>query len=165
MTSFVPARIAQRLRRLASGKLISPHDLLVAETLLWACRAPGREAAQISFTRLAKLAGVARSTAVQAVHRLQELGILAREKTRLRVVWSLGIASRQGRNIYRWIMPATESASRPTNKAQVILERKQAHRDDVVARPVPPDTRSAELKAAFARYGRSVLGCLPPAPA
>lgn len=118
--NFRPTDIAQRLHRLCRARLINPYDLTVGLTLLWSCRQPGREDAQVSFDRLAKLAGVGRTKAVEAVGKLRRLCVLARQKTRLRVVWALGIASRQGRNVYRWFAPpATEFASRPTNQMQV----------------------------------------------
>src|SRR6516165_2857418 len=93
--------VAKRSRKLLRKGLITPHQYAVADALLWSCRAPGRDEAQISCHRLARLAGVGRSTAVEAVKRLRDLGVLTWRKTRLRVAWSLGVASRQGRNIYR----------------------------------------------------------------
>jgi hypothetical protein len=116
---FNPSLIVKHLRQLLQQKIISPHDYAVADALLWRCRAPGREDAQISYDRLAKLAGVGRTKAVAAVGKLRRLGLLLWEKSRLRVAWSLGFASRQWRNIYRWLAPSTEVAARPTNQEQV----------------------------------------------
>jgi hypothetical protein len=116
---FNPAPAASRLRKLLRKGLITPHQFAVADALLWSCRAPGRDEAQISYDRLAKLAGVGRSTAVEAVKRLRDLGVLSWRKTRLRVAWSLGVASRQWRNIYRLLAgPFTESSEQPTDRVQ-----------------------------------------------
>src|SRR4029077_15725803 len=95
-------RVERHLQRLLRAKIIRPHHLVVGLTLLWNCRQPGGEAAQVSYDRLAALAGVGRRTAVDAVGWVGPLGVLAKEKTRLRVVWALGETIRQCRNIYRW---------------------------------------------------------------
>lgn len=116
--NFNPVAVAQRLQKLCRARRINPYDLAVGLALLWSCRAPGREDAMVSFDRLAQLAGVGRTKAVGAIGKLRRLRVLSRQKTRLRVAWALGIASRQGRNIYRWLAPATESAVRPTNQVQ-----------------------------------------------
>ena len=97
-----PVRVERHLQRLCRLKLIRPHHLVVGLTILWNCRQPGREEVQVSYDRLATLAGVCRRTAVEAVGLLCRLGVLAKEKTRLKVAWALGTAWRQGRNIYRW---------------------------------------------------------------
>ena len=125
--NFNPTAIAGRLRKLRRARRITPAQHAIGDTLLWSCRAPGKDAAMVSYDRLATLAGVGRTTAVEAVRVLRGLGCLIREKTRLRVAWSLGTASRQGRNIYRWIAaPTTECTQRPTDQT---LGRKQEARE------------------------------------
>jgi hypothetical protein len=117
---FDPVAYAVRLRKLHRAGLITHAQYAVGDAILWSCRPTGRDATQVSYDRLAELAHVGRSTAVAAVKRLRALGILAWQKTRLRVVWSLGVASRQGRNIYRLIAaPRTESDHWPTDRKQV----------------------------------------------
>lgn len=118
MSAFNPTATARTLQQLCRHGVITPHDLAVGMALLWSCRQPGAEACMVGFKRLAKLAGVGRTTAVEAVGKLRALGVLVREKTRLRVRWGLGIASRQGRNIYRWAALATEAAGRATDQMQ-----------------------------------------------
>ena len=117
MSAFDATTVAKRLRTLLRKGRITPHQYAVADALLWSCRAPGRDEAQISYHRLAKLAGVGRSTAVEAVRRLRSLGVLSWRQTRLRVAWSFGVASRQWRNIYR-LLPHTESAAQPADRGQ-----------------------------------------------
>jgi len=151
MTELNPVATARALQRFCRERRITPYDLAVGMALLWSCRAPGAAACMVSFTRLAKLAGVGRSTAVEAVRKLRDLGVLIREKTRLRVTWALGIASRQGRNIYRWAKLATEAATPPTDQMQVRKQAKEAlHRGGAAPLPVP---KRGGLEAALASLG------------
>jgi hypothetical protein len=149
LPAFDPAPAAKRLRTLLRKGLITPHQYAVADCLLWSCRAPGRDEAQISYHRLARLAGVGRSTAVEAVKRLRDLRVLTWRKTRLRVAWSLGVASRQWRNLYRLLVgPHTESSQQPT-------DRVQARKKDCIERPrVAPEARQAALEALAAIAAR-----------
>jgi len=120
---FDPSPVATRLRKLHRAGHLSHTAYAIADTLLWSCRAPGRDDAQVSYRRLADLAHAGYASAVDAVAVLVRLGVLTKQKTRLRVAWSLGIASRQGRNIYRWLAvqraPRTESAQQTTTREQV----------------------------------------------
>jgi hypothetical protein len=87
--------------------------------LLWQCRGRDQHEACVSYDRLAAISGVSRTTVADAITRLRDLGVLAWRKTRLRIAWGAGIASRQWRNVYRWIAaPVTESATRTANKEQ-----------------------------------------------
>ena len=156
MSEFNPVATARRLQLLCREHKITPYDLAVGMALLWSCRAPGAAACMVSFDRLAKLAGVGRTAAVQAVRRLQELGVLAREKTRLRVAWGLGIASRQGRNIYRWIAVATEVAARLTN--QMLESKKDCSRDGGAPQPVRKRGGDGLLDAALASLAARIGG-------
>jgi DNA-binding IclR family transcriptional regulator len=141
---FDPAPSAKRLRKLLRKHLITPHQYAVADALLWSCRAPGRDEAQISYDRLAELAGVGRSTAVEAVKALRRLGVLSWRKTRLRVAWSLGIASRQWRNIYRLLTgPCTEFAGQPTDSVQA--SKKDCIEAESAGRPEDRDAANRML--------------------
>jgi hypothetical protein len=151
---FNPNTVAQRLQKLCRKRLIRPHHLAVGLTLLWSCRAPGRDAAQVSYTRLAELAGVGRNSAVEAVRRLRALGVLAREKTWLRVSWGLGIAIRQGRNIYRWIASASEFALWDASQVPVKKERRIEREGEARPRPLPKGLRA--LNEALASLGARV---------
>jgi hypothetical protein len=142
MPTFDPVPSAKRLRKLLRKALITPHQFAVADALLWSCRAPGRDEAQISYDRLAKLAGVGRSCAVAAIRRLRDLGVLSWRKTRLRVAWSLGIASRQWRNVYRLLSgPCTEFAEQPTDSVQ------GSKKDCIEVGRVAPEVRHATIEA------------------
>ena len=151
MSAFDATTVAKRLRTLLRKGRITPHQYAVADALLWSCRAPGRDEAQISYHRLARLAGVGRSTAVEAVKRLRDLGVLSWRKTRLRVAWSLGVASRQWRNIYRLLAgPLTESRGQPTDRVQA---KKKAR---IEVERVAPEARQAALEALAAIASRRV---------
>jgi hypothetical protein len=159
LSPFNPARTASRLRQLLRNGLITPHQYAVADALLWSARAPGRDEAQISYDRLAKLAGVGRSTAAEAVKRMRALGVLSWRKTRLRVAWSLGVASRQWRNIYRLLGgPHTESSRQSTDRVQA---SKQEARE--VKREAPEEHQAAQqaLDAIAARRIRELAQARP----
>jgi hypothetical protein len=75
--------------------------------------------------------------------------VLAWRKTRLRVAWSLGIASRQWRNIYRLLAgPHTESSGQPTGSVQA--SKKEA-REVVHVAPMERSTALAVLAAVAMR--------------
>jgi hypothetical protein len=149
LPTFDATTVAKRLRKLLRKGLITPHQFAVADALLWSCRAPGHDETQVSYHRLARLAGVGRSTAVEAVKRLRDLGVLSWRQTRLRVAWSLGVASRQWRNIYRLLAaPLTESSTRTT-------DRVQAKKKDCIERSqVAPEARQAAMEALAAIAAR-----------
>jgi hypothetical protein len=109
------------LRQMKRRGVISKAVYCVGDAMLWSCRAPGKNAIQVSYDRLADLAGVSRRTAVEAVKQLVALKWLVKEKTRVRVSWAWGVAVRQGRNIYRWL--ATPECNLSTTNQQ--LERKK----------------------------------------
>jgi hypothetical protein len=143
-------RVERHLQRLCRAKIIRPHHLAVGLTLLWNCRQPGGEAAQVSYDRLAALAGVCRRTAVDAVGLLCRLGVLAKEKTRLRVIWAFGTAIRQGRNIYCWLA-IPECTPCATNQQQE--SKKEGHRGGAALLSVPKRRGEGALEAALASLG------------
>jgi hypothetical protein len=110
-------------------------------------RAGGHSFSAIPLT--AKLAGVGRSTAVEAIKRLRDLGVLTWRKTRLRVAWSLDVASRQWRNIYRLLAAMnTESSRQPTDQEPV---RKK---NGIEAERASPEVRQAALETLAAIAAR-----------
>lgn len=119
---FDPIAYQKTTRRLHRSGALTHAQFTVADVMTWSCRPKGEAAFQASYDRIAELAHVAHSTVVTAVARLKALGLLTWRKTRLRVVWSLGVASRQWRNVYTLTAPATESDHRPTDSQR---ERKQ----------------------------------------
>ena len=103
-----PVTITRRLRKLLRKGLITPHQYVVADALLWSCGEAGKPEIQVSYDRLAQLSGVARSTVAEAIKVLKRLGVLAWRQTRIRVKWR----SLVWRNVYRFL---TESDEAPTD--------------------------------------------------
>jgi len=143
---FNPIDVARRLRKLRRAGLITASQYVIGDNLLWACGSgPER---QVSYAKLAKLAGVVRSTAQKAVARLRYLGVLSWRQTRLRFAWGRGLASRQWKNVYRL------SAGPHTDTDQTAATCRQASKKDCIEgerrvrlRPHPPIRSVAEQLA------------------
>ena len=82
-----PTHIARHLRSLRRLHLISHACKTVGDTLLWSCRGKGRGRFQVSYRRIADLAGCSPTTAQDAVRTLRRLGVLTWEQTHVRVSW------------------------------------------------------------------------------
>jgi hypothetical protein len=149
---FDPIAYQKQTRRLHRAGALTHAQFAVADVLTWSCRPKGKAAFQVSYDRIAELAHVAHSTAVEAVARLKALGLLTWEKTRLRIVWSLGVASRQWRNVYTLRAPVTESAQRPTvtqpERNQDAFEKRRPWRGAFC-----PPIRTVEEQLAILRGG------------
>jgi DNA-binding Lrp family transcriptional regulator len=70
---------------------------------------------------LARLAGMARSTVIEGIRRLEELGLIQRIRRRVRVAWAGSIASRVVSNAYRLLVPDTETGRRSASKQDSII--------------------------------------------
>jgi hypothetical protein len=141
------ALIAKRLDELCRTKVITPATERVGRMLLWKCPPNDHGDSQTSYTRLARLAGVARSTAIAAVKQLRTLGVLTWRRTRLHVAWAFGVASRQWRNVYTWILLHTESDRRSTNSEKANPERRERARWDRPAPHSPVRSVAEQLRA------------------
>ena len=109
--------IAQRGRYLLRRRLITAHQLVLLDAMLWAARKPGSATLTASLRVLARMAGQARSTVTEGIQALEKLGLVQRIRRRVRVAWiGGGVASRQVANAYRMIVPDTETARRPTRE-------------------------------------------------
>jgi hypothetical protein len=113
-----PVSITRRLRKLLRKKLITPHQYAVADALLWSCGRAGSPDIQVSYRRLAELAGVARSTVAEAIKVVKRLGVLTWRQTRIRVKWR----SLVWRNVYRFLTGSDEQPAdcSPVKKARGI---------------------------------------------
>jgi hypothetical protein len=118
-----PVAVAKRLSALRRSGRIDALTCQVGLVLLWECRAPGRDEAQVSYARLAELTGIGITKTKEAVATLKRLGVLTWRRTRLRIAWGAGVASRQWRNVYLFLAPATEVAARPTDSRQLKKQR------------------------------------------
>jgi hypothetical protein len=143
------AWLAKLGRRLRAAKLLTVSEEAVWDTMLWRLRAPFRDAFTASYTQIARLSGVCRSTVVATVKKLETMGLLIKTKRRLRVTWGRGrsqVASRQNTNAYRLPARSTEFATPTVNQG---IERSSSS--------APPITRdSGALDDAFAALARSM---------
>ena len=122
------SRVAAHGRRLLTAKLLTPHAYAVLDAMLWRLRRPGRWDTAAPYITIARLAGVSRDTAIEAVHKLVKLGVLTKEHRRVLVRWGANraqVASRQIANLYVFCAPSTESASPPPDKGLENLSTKQ----------------------------------------
>ena len=113
------SRVAAHGRRLLTAKLLTPHAYAVLDAMLWRLRRPGRWDTSAPYSTIARLAGVSRDAAVEAVHKLVRLGVLTKEHRRVLVRWGANraqVASRQIANLYVFCAPSTESARPPPDK-------------------------------------------------
>ena len=122
------SRVAAHGRRLLTAKLLTPHAYAVLDAMLWRLRRPGRWDTSAPYSTIARLAGVSRDAAVEAVHKLVRLGVLTKEHRRVLVRWGANraqVASRQIANLYVFCAPSTESARPPPDKGLENLSTKQ----------------------------------------
>jgi hypothetical protein len=109
-------QLATQGRQLLRRGLLTPHQYVLWDTLLWGARKPGSATLSASLKALARLAGQGRNTVAEGIRKLEELGLLQRVRRRIRVAWLGGQASRQVANLYRLLPPDTESGARTANK-------------------------------------------------
>jgi hypothetical protein len=118
MTPKQAARTAAHGRRLLTANILTPHEYVVLDAMLWRLRRPGRWDFAAPYKVIARLAGVCRDCAIEAVRKLELIGILTKRADRVIVRWGHNraqIASRQAANIYVFHSPSTESASPATS--------------------------------------------------
>jgi hypothetical protein len=119
MHTLSPAQagqLATRGRQLLRRRVITPHQYALLDAVLWAARKPGSATLLASMTVLARLAGQGRRTVARGLARLEELGLLARIRRRVRVPWGGSIASRVVANGYVLQPLATECQSGTASK-------------------------------------------------
>jgi DNA-binding Lrp family transcriptional regulator len=135
-------RIAAHGRRLLRQGDITHREQSLLEVLLWQCRGHGSAIARASYTRLSDLARVSRDTVARGIRKLEDLGVIRKTKTWLRVRWMLGVARRQGVNLYELIEPAvTESDNQTVNKALRILVACEPTKEALKAQKALEDIR------------------------
>lgn len=117
MTPQTAQRTAQHGRRLLTARILTPHEYAVLDALLWRLRRHGRADFTATYDAIARLAGMCRDTAIAAVRKLVEIGIIQKIKRRVMVRWGRDralLASRQAANGYVF----TESAGQATDKGK-----------------------------------------------
>lgn len=135
MTPQTAQRTAQHARRLLTAHILTPHDYAVLDALLWRCRRPGRADLAVDYRTIARLAGVKRDAAINAVRKLVDLGLIAKIKRRVKVAWGRGcVASRQIANCYVFRAPATESVAPATVEGIGRIQEKESLLDKALGR-------------------------------
>lgn len=125
MTPTAAQRTAQHARRLLTAHILNPYDYAVLDALLWRCRRPGRDDLTVAYAAVARLAGVCRDTAIEAVRKLADIGLIRKIKNRVKVCWGRNraqVASRQAANTYVFCAISTESAVPPADKGRVRIQ-------------------------------------------
>jgi hypothetical protein len=124
MTPNQASRLAAHSRKLRATKILTVHECAVFDTMLWRLRGPGLSAFMATYKAIARLTGVCRDTAIQAVKKLVSLGLIQKERQRVRVrhgTSRLTMVSRQIANAYRIIAPVTESVTYPADNGLIRL--------------------------------------------
>ena len=119
MTPDAARRTAQHGRRLLTARIITPCDYAVLDALLWRCRRPGRSDLAVDYRSIARLAGCCRDTAIEAVRKLVDIGLIQKIRRRVRVAWGRGreqLASRVIANGYEFRRLHTESTASTADK-------------------------------------------------
>lgn len=116
MTGELAGRRARHVRGLCTMRLLTVAELRVYEVLIWQMRTKGAAQVMAAARAIANLsgAGAALTTVKKAIAKLTAMGLLTKLKTRVKVRWGGGVASRQGANIYGFPQFSTEVAGRPT---------------------------------------------------
>jgi hypothetical protein len=112
MTPDAARRMAAHGRRLLTARILSPTEYACLDAMLWRLRRPGRADLTADYRSIARLCGIAVSTAVLAVRKLVDIGLIAKTRRRVRVVWGRGgacVASRVIANAYRFATICTGS--------------------------------------------------------
>lgn len=111
-------RIAANARRLLTARLIHPADYAVLDALLWRVRRPGMWDCDPDYATLARLAGICRGRAIEAVRVLVSLGLITKTRRHALVRWGRNraqVAARQLSNCYVFCAPSKESSPRPAD--------------------------------------------------
>src|SRR3954469_21555506 len=74
--------IAKRARKLLRKGMLTHHQAVVLDCLLWACRNPATVPILVSYSALQRLCHCARATIAAALDALQRVGLLSRVKRR-----------------------------------------------------------------------------------
>lgn len=101
LTASEAIAIAKRARKLLRKGMLTHHQAVILDCLLWSCRNPATGAIVASYTALQRLCHCARGTIAAALDALQRVGLLSRVKRRVRLAWHQGgTTSRQATTCY-----------------------------------------------------------------
>src|SRR5215831_17261511 len=124
--------IATRARKLLRRGLLTHHQHILLDTLLWSCRSPSTGAIVVSYSALQRLANMARATVSGGLRALERLHLLTTIRRRVRLSWANGgHASRQATNAYVLHPPANTEFNERTVSQK--LETIHIRQDDSAA--------------------------------
>ena len=106
-------RIAAYARGLRELRLLTPHDFAVLDVMLWTLRKPGEAELEPKYADIGRKAGVSRDTAINAVKKLVQFGLLTKAKQWVIVQWGRArgnLTARQRPNLYVFTAFPLESA-------------------------------------------------------
>jgi len=141
MLPSTASRIAATGRRLLTARLLRPADYAVLDALLWRVRRPGRWDCDPDYATLARLAGICRGRAIEAVRVLVSLKIITKTRRHTLIRWGRNraqVAARQLSNCYVFCAPSIESSPRPADSDSRL------------------DSRSTGVERALAGLGRAM---------
>jgi len=156
MLPSTASRIAATGRRLLTARLLRPADYAVLDALLWRVRRPGMWDCDPDYATLARLAGICRGRAIEAVRVLVSLGLITKTRRHALVRWGRNraqVAARQLSNAYVFCAPIIESSPRPADSVSgldsgsVRLERALAGLGRAM-RPLPQRTPASQTQLA-----------------
>lgn len=117
MTPSQAGDLMRCCRAAVARGVIAAEVTAVLDYLLFLARKPGQDRCQASLSTMQRNLHLRRQKLIDAIRRLEQLGVLRKVKTRVRVAWQGLFASRQGTNIYVFTKPvaaATEFRGRTT---------------------------------------------------
>src|SRR5262249_42661473 len=141
LTSIDAGAIASRARKLLRRGLLTHHQHILLDTLLWSCRSPSTGAIAVSYSALQRLANMARATVSGGLRALERLHLLSTIRRRVRLSWANGgHASTQATKAYVLHQPANTEFSRRTVEQKLEIIQISQHNS----------AASAEARAALA---------------
>jgi predicted transcriptional regulator len=120
-------RIAAYARGLRELRLLTPHDFAVLDAMLWTLRKPGEAVLEPKYADIARKAGVSRDTAISAVKKLVQFGLLTKAKQWVIVQWGRArgnLDARQRPNRYVFTSFPLESAQpSASTEVEILVSR------------------------------------------
>ena len=149
-------RIAAYGRGLKELRLLTPHDFAVLDTMLWTLRTPGHAELEPKYADIARKAGVKRDTAISAVKKLVQFGLLTKTKQWVLVQWGRArgnLTARQRPNLYVFTAFPLESAvPSASTEVEILISRVERQIAKAMA-----DTPLERALAAMANRGGFVI--------
>jgi hypothetical protein len=158
MSPFLSANHAKRIAAYGRGlkelRLLTPHDFAVLDTMLWTMRKPGHSELEPSYEDIARKSGVKRDTAINAVKKLVQFGLLTKTKQWVIVQWGRArgnLTARQRPNLYVFVSFPLGSAM-PSASSEMDILVSRVERQAAAERANSPLERALSAIAATAGF-------------